>query len=109
MKLKLKKDKFSKSREGTSKLYTIKCSKCNSEVAVYQKDGIGSLIRMYLDRFILPKELVESLDTYTSVKAMKPLKCNQCNNIIGMPMIYEKESRLAYRIVPGSLVINKNI
>lgn len=51
-KIAFKKDKYSKSRGGRSRLFDIICPDCKIHVRCYQKDGPGILKRMYLDRII---------------------------------------------------------
>lgn len=89
--MKIKKDRFRKSRGGTSQIYELKCSSCNSSLLKYQKDGTGALLRLYIDRIIEPK-----LDGRSN------LLCIKCKTMIGIPMIYKAENRLAYRLVKGS-------
>ena len=67
------------------------CAKCGQFVLRYQKDGVGSLIRLYLDR-ILEKS---NLDPDS-------LKCPKCNNLLGVGIIYKPESRPAYSLIRGS-------
>lgn len=50
----VRKDKYSKVRGGSDKFYIISCVKCQNEIFIYQKDGPGHLLRMYLDRFVAP-------------------------------------------------------
>ncbi len=46
----LKKDRYVSTRGGDSHFLDLFCSKCNQHFALYQKDGHGRLLRMYLDR-----------------------------------------------------------
>ena len=101
--IKFLKDKYSKARGGNSEFLSISCAQCGGGILTYQKDGPGDLIRMYIDRIKLPEELAQSLANITEKKELKNLSCNICGNIIGIPMTYEKESRLAYRVVLGSI------
>jgi len=59
----------------------------------YQKDGPGILKRLYLDR-IVPSEFSPT---------GKNLICKKCKTLIGIPMIYEKEKRKAYRLFAGTV------
>jgi len=95
--MKIKKDKFRSSRGGNTKILEIKCSKCGSFICLYQKDGAGNLLRMYLDRIIEPAEL----------RQKKVLRCPNCREICGHQYIYEKEKRKAFRLNHESL--KKNI
>lgn len=88
-----KKDKYRKSRGEYSRLINVYCRKCNSLVAIYQKDGPGNLRRMYLDRIFDP---IYSFDN--------SLKCKSCGIILGTPVIYEKENRKAFRLYQDAVV-----
>ncbi|MBP7806496.1 hypothetical protein KA057_02330 [Candidatus Gracilibacteria bacterium] len=89
--LEIKKDRFSKSRGGKSKVLTITCTGCNEVAGLYQKDGPGTLVRCYKDRFLFPE----------SLQALKDLVCGKCGQLLGSDMIYEPESRPAFRLIRG--------
>ena len=100
----LKKDKFRNVRNGNSKLLEISCSKCNTRIMIYQKDGIGSLVRSYLDRILWPDNL-SSLSKDPNIKGTKDipnLSCESCHSLIGIPMVYAPERRLAFRLIRGT-------
>jgi len=97
----LKSDKFKKARGGYSRLLEIDCAKCGQRVCYYQKDGPGMLKRMYLDR-IFGSAKYSNLQA-TSVKELPALACSGCNETLGVPIIYKKERRLAYRLFAGSV------
>ena len=102
-KVKLKKDKYFRSRERTSKLLDILCSKCNTKILLYQKDGRGNLHRCYIDRIYDPY-IYSELQYNNNIRDKKYLpilRCFFCNEIIGYPMIYKKEGRLAYHLIYG--------
>jgi hypothetical protein len=80
-------DRYRRTRGGYSRLLQISCEKCGSLICCYQKDGSGSLRRMYLDRMSEPK---------ISISA-KTLSCPK-GHILGVKTVYEKESRPAYRL-----------
>ena len=65
-------------------------------MAYYQKDGPGSLRRMYMDRVLHPGKIHDN--QYKKISELKPLKCNECKEILGHPIIYKKENRHAYRL-----------
>lgn len=88
----LKSDKYKKARGGPSRLLMLACQACGAGVCAYQKDGTGSLKRLYLDRI---GELATT--------AGKDLRCPACDALLGTKMVYEKEQRLAYRLVPGAI------
>jgi hypothetical protein len=90
----LKTDKFKRARGGHSRLLTILCAKCGANVCKYQKDGVGMLKRMYLDRMI----------DYPGSITTKLLACPSCKAAIGAAMVYKKEDRPAFRLFPGAVM-----
>ncbi len=101
-KIKLKRGKFKSSRGGYSRLLDLYCQKCNSLIATYQKDGPGNLLRLYMDRIMFPENLVGL--QYKDIKDILPLKCDKCNFFIGMPYIYDREKRKAFRVVHDAVI-----
>jgi len=99
-KIELKKDKYKKARGGYSRLLEIKCEKCRNSVALYQKDGPGALKRMYLDRIFYPEKLANLQNI--AIKKIPHLTCSKCKQVIGIPYIYQKEKRPAFRLFEGS-------
>jgi hypothetical protein len=99
--IKFKSDKYKKARGGYSRLLDISCARCGQHLCLYQKDGPGLLKRMYLDR-------IYKSDKYSGLEN-KPLKlipnlvCTGCNQIVGIPYIYEPEKRLAFRLFVGEV------
>lgn len=86
--MKLKSDKFKKARGGSSKLLQISCAECGEVICDYQKDGPGSLKRMYFDRILNPNVSISE----------KSLKCSQ-GHLLGVAIIYKKENRRAFRLI----------
>ncbi|MCL5257731.1 MAG: hypothetical protein M1505_00635, partial [Patescibacteria group bacterium] len=76
--------------------------------SLYQKDGHGRLLRMYLDRIFEPQELALLQSKMSSKADMPNLKCPKCGALIGTPMVYEAERRLAFRLIHGSFVKKKS-
>lgn len=103
-KYKIKKDKYSNARGGNSIFFEIFCSKFNKYILTYQKDGIGNLHRLYLDRIFDPIKLVELQKFVSSKQDIPNLFCSKCSSLIGVPMIYEKENRFAYRLIHGAFI-----
>lgn len=99
--IKLKSDKYKKSRGGYSRLLDIQCSKCGTHLFYYQKDGPGILKRTYLDR-IYESNQYSGLDKLP-LKMISPLTCQNCKQLLGIPYVYEKEDRLAFRLLAGSV------
>lgn len=87
----IKNDRYRRARGGNTKILAINCTSCGHLLCHYQKDGIGTLKRLYLDRIVAHYELKDEL------------RCTHCNTLIGTKMIYQKENRLAYRLIPGAI------
>lgn len=102
-KIKLKSDKYRKSRGGYSRFLNIFCAKCGNHLFLYQKDGPGPLKRSYMDRILAPQNLV-GLEKAEDVKNVPMLVCSSCKSQIGIPYIYEKENRKAFLLDPLSFV-----
>ena len=105
---KFKNDRYVKSRGGNSQFLDLYCGKCLQHFALYQKDGRGSLLRLYLDRIFDPKELSELQSKNIGKNDVPNLRCPKCGSLIGTPMVYEPEWRLAFRLVRGSFVKKKS-
>jgi len=91
-----KKDNYWAARGKYSRCLNVYCRKCNSLILTYQKDGSGNLRRLYLDRIFSPKRLVNLYEKKLS--AIPDLKCTKCKEIMGIPYIYQKEKRKAFRL-----------
>lgn len=92
MKTLFKNDRYKKVRGGFSRLLSISCEKCGEEVCQYQKDGPGSLKRMYIDRILNPKVSI----------SRKDLSCSE-GHLLGVKIIFEKEKRPAFRLFVDSV------
>lgn len=88
---KLIRDKYRSARGGHSKILDIACSHCGSHIAYYQKDGPGTLKRMYLDRIL------------DGAASKGDLSCAKCGRTLGSLITYQKEGRLAYRLYVDSV------
>ena len=95
-KFKLRKDSFRKARGGYARFIHIYCEHCGVQLLLYQKDGAGPLMRLYLDRIFAPKELVGLQE---SKKEISNLVCKKCKKLIGIPGIFEKENRPVYLLL----------
>ena len=92
---KLKRDKYKSARFGSSKIYNIYCSACNNFMLSYQKDGMGTLKRLYFDRIMdLP-----GID----IDRISKLQCPQCKKMLAAVYVYQKEQRKAFRLYPGAI------
>lgn len=83
-------------------MLNIHCAACGAWILKYQKDGVGHLLRCYLNRIFAPPELV-ALRYNPAVKEPKDasnLTCPKCNTVIGTPMRHE-DGRLAFRLIKG--------
>lgn len=98
----LKRDKYRSSRGGDGRILNIYCAKCKNLVLTYQKDGHGSLFRLYFDRILTPANLVDLQKNSTLVNSA--LKCSECLAILATPYIYEKEQRPAFRIIQAAIL-----
>jgi len=107
-KLKLKHDRYMSARGGTSAFYNIYCAHCRRWLLLYQKDGTGKLFRLYLDRIHAPENLVSLHRSVEKSPKFAGLSCNHCNSSIGVPMVYKREERLAFRLIPGTIVRQKS-
>ncbi|MFA6572027.1 MAG: hypothetical protein WCT77_12415 [Bacteroidota bacterium] len=105
-KYKYKKDRYVRARGGSSRFLSLSCSNCGAYLMLYQKDGSGNLLRLYLDRIFEPDELVD-LQVKFDRATLPNLRCLECNKLIGTPMVYEPEKRLAYRLQKGSVIKSK--
>lgn len=99
---KVKRDKYKQARGGYSRLLDVCCRKCEKVVVVYQKDGPGNLRRLYLDRIFKPENLTNLQNKV--IKNIKPLKCSNCNEVLGIPYIYSKERRKAFRLFQDAVI-----
>jgi len=107
--MKIKKDQYRRARGGTSTIYEIHCAACSNPVMYYQKDGPGQLLRCYLNRIMYPKKL-EDLHHDPRIKSKKDmpnLNCTTCAQLIGKPMVYKLDNRLAFRMIRGSFFYKK--
>jgi len=104
----IKKDKYANARGGNSHFLDLYCSKCGNYLLLYQKDGHGSLLRLYLDRIFEPHYLAELKFKGYNRKTLPALKCSKCENLIGLPMVYEPENRLAFRLIRGTFRKNNS-
>ena len=103
---KFKRDRYMKKRGNPAMLYVC-CANCRTYIMCYQKDGPGPLKRCYLDRIHHPPDLTQLQKVAFSKKTCPKLICPSCQNHIGSPIIYEKESRPAFAIQPGSVALKK--
>lgn len=101
-KIKFRRDRYYKARGGTAQLLRITCGRCGRYICLYQKDGSGNLYRIYWDRVFEPAVCTEYRPDATQGE-MAPLGCPACGYILGVPMTYAPEARLAWRLAPGAV------
>ena len=99
-KFKFKRDAYMKKR-GAPAMLAITCAQCGVYVMSYQKDGPGPLLRCYLDRIHHPAELESRQYSDRATQMSHKLSCGNCNAVLGSPIIYAKEDRLAYHMRPA--------
>ena len=68
----------------------------------YQKDGPGNLHRIYLDRIFTPLAL-RALQGRPLAR-IPPLACKNCRETLGVPYLYPKERRKAFRLFQDAVV-----
>jgi len=98
---KFKKDKYRELRGGYSRFFNIFCHHCGTKILTYQKDGSGELKRMYMDRIIAPKHLVNLQDL--PIEDIPNLLCTKCKYTIAVSYIYPKEKRKTFRLFAGAI------
>ena len=101
LKLTFKNDRFKKSRGGYSRLLDIYCESCGQYLFYYQKDGPGIIKRLYLDR-IYQSEEYQKLEN-KPLKEIPQLICPSCRKLLGMPYLFQKEKRPAFRMFVGAI------
>lgn len=103
-----KNDRYAKSRGGNSHFLDLYCSNCNYHLLLYQKDGRGVLLRLYIDRIFEPPTLAKLQFECKSKNDMPNIKCSNCQKIIAIPMVYKLENRLAFSLIRGTFVKKKS-
>jgi ribosomal protein S27E len=98
------KDRYRAVRGGSSAYLTIGCAACGTPLLLYQKDGPGTLYRMYLDRILAPPALASLQHTCASKEDMPNLTCPACGAVVAAPAHTPSARRLAFRVIRGRLV-----
>ena len=99
--IKFKNDSYKRNRGGHSRLLNILCTSCKKHLFYYQKDGPGPLQRLYLDR-IYKSEKYAMLEK-NLLKDIPQLMCQNCGDLLGVPYVYPKEKRLAFRLFVAAI------
>lgn len=100
-------DQYTEAR-GEPQMLEITCRKCNAWCMDYQKDGLGRLLRCYVDRIYHPSALRNKVFTQRNLKNTSNLSCVECSTSLAEPIIYKRqypkpEIRPAYRILNDNL------
>lgn len=99
---KFTKDRAYRRRGGSAEWLLLDCVSCKSNLAFYQKDGPGNILRLYLDR--ISDSDGDRPYKQTPFNQVRNLGCYACNALIGVPLLYDKDPqpRPAIRLVqPG--------
>ena len=84
---KLKNDVYRKRRGGKAEVYDIYCTQCSDHVLTYQKDGIGRLLRLYLNRILAPPELERlQKEPIHNPNELSDLVCGGCETVLATPV-----------------------
>lgn len=92
---------------GGSHLLTVLCAACRTPILLYQKDGRGGLLRIYLNRVWEPPALAALAESCAEKSDVPVLACEACGAVLGAPM--EHGGRLAWRVIPGRIVKKKGV
>jgi hypothetical protein len=96
-----KNDTYRKARGGYARLFAVSCATCGTHLFYYQKDGPGIFKRLYLDR-IYQSNAYTGLQ-HRALQHIPQLLCPQCGEHLGIPIIYRREQRLAFRLFAGAV------
>src|SRR5713101_3334466 len=96
-----KNDTYKQARGGYARLFAVSCATCGTHLFYYQKDGPGIVKRLYLDR-IHQSSMYEGVQ-HRALQHLPHLLCPHCGEHLGIPMIYQKEQRLAFRLFAGAV------
>ena len=96
-----KNDTYKKARGGYARLFAVSCATCGTHLFYYQKDGPGIVKRLYLDR-IYQSHAYTGLQ-HRALQHVPQLLCPQCGEHLGIPIVYQKEQRLAFRLFAGAV------
>lgn len=101
-KLPFTQDNFQTVRGSWSRWKELSCRKCQTVIALYQKDGPGPLYRSYVDRFAWSVFSFSKLDSN-----QKPiLTCPGCQRELGILSKYRDEDRPALLWLAGAVVMH---
>lgn len=96
-----KHDTYRKARGGYARLLGVSCATCGTHLFSYQKDGPGIVKRLYLDR-IYQSHTYAGIQ-HRALEDIPQLLCPHCGEHLGIPIIYQKEQRLAFRLFAGAV------
>ena len=98
----LQNDVYWKRRGRYARLLDVHCRKCKNHIAMYQKDGAGTLRRLYLDRIFSPSSLRQL--QRKKGKINKALQCRKCHEVLGTLSQYKQENRKIFRLYQDAVV-----
>jgi len=85
----------------SSRSFNIFCSQCNEFILRYQKQGSGSLIRIYIKNILEPEQFKKFKNL--KLKSEIPrLDCPRCLQRVGINIIHKSGGFPAYRMIKGS-------
>ncbi len=93
----LKNDQYRAARGGWARFLNLYCAICQAHLLLYQKDGSGTLYRLYLDRIFAPYSFAQ-LQDIADLSAILDLVCPTCKAVIGTPTVWEEENRKAFQL-----------
>ena len=99
------KDQYREARGGSSRFLNIYCDHCGEHLLLYQKDGLGHLKRLYLDRIVAPENLTRL--QHKPLETIAPLRCHSCGRLIAIADDYDKEQRKVYLLF--SFAVTKRV
>lgn len=68
----------------------ISCGKCKKHLFLYQKQGKGNLLNMYIPRIIKSEIKLDPLPSF--------IQCPQCNNILASKMTLKSTGQEVYKM-----------
>ena len=86
---------------GAAQFLDVFCAACKGHILLYQKDGVGMLKRLYLDRIFAPSPFSDWQEIGIS-SDVPNLTCPHCDTLVGSPMVYRPENRFAIRLIAGT-------
>ena len=96
-----KNDAYKQARGGYARLLAVRCATCGTHLFSYQKDGPGIVKRLYVDRMYQSNAYAALQQC--ALQHLPQLLCPHCGEHLGVPIIYQKEQRLTFRLFAGAV------